>query len=192
MMTMKSKGTYYYVRVYDEDDSILAHAYTDNVILLKLFCESIRKNRAINNVKITYDEFDGRLGDFYITIKKHYGLYITGEDIITTFRLDIPYVNKTVEVLSTCNIMYAGFPDYARRKLLPKTQVMFHKNVLNLALFSIIGIRDEETKELIIAMHYILIKYAGKLSFFDSIPENMHRTVYDDVYGLMKGWYIPL
>ena len=189
---MKSKGTYYYVRVYDEDDSILAHAYTDNAILLKLFCESIRKNRAINNVKVTYDEFTGKLGDFYITIKKYYGLYITGEDIITTFQLEIPYVNKTVEVLSTCNIMYVGFPDYARRKLLPRTQIMFHKNVLNLALFSIIGIRDEETKELIAAIHYILIKYAGKLSFFDSIVENMHRNVYDDIYGLMKGWYIPL
>ena len=188
---MKNKGTFYYVRLHDINGSLFAHAYTDNAVFLKMFCKSVSENRAIDGITTSCYEFKGSLADFFITIKHDYGLYITGEDIIKAFQLKIPYTNKIVDVLSTCSIMYAGFPDYATRKLLPDTRKRFNDDVFKLALTSKY-IRDINLKESMVLLCYVFSKYDGQLSFYEYPDDDIRRTVLDDIYGLMKGWYIPL
>lgn len=193
-MKMKSKGTYYYIRMRDNDGVLIAHGYTDNPWVLKTFCSSLNKNRIIDNTQISYDEFNGTLGEFSKVVKSKYKLYITGEDIITTFKIEVPWSN-TVEVLSTCSIMYEGFPTYAQRKLLWDDRARFigaitkFKAVIDFLRPNVLSSKDREIVDL---LFYVLLPYVTKLSFVDLPEVELERNMRDDVYGLMKGWYIPI
>ena len=191
---MRNSGEFHYIKLVDDKNKTIVHGYTDNPWMAKMFYKSLEENKIIKG-KIVDFQFTGDLTEFNRVVRNAHDVIISGEDIITTFPITLPN-NDTVEIVSTCNIVFGGgFSRFAQYKLLPKDRIKLRKCAMMLyKTMTIMHCNNlkNNTIDMKQLERFIVTISSYNLCLVSSSDDNLNKNVDDELYGIMRGWYYPI